>query len=224
MRPALRVLLVEDSSDDAELVLEELRHGGFDLTFERVETKEEMVGALDSREWDIVLSDYSLPRFSAPAAFATLTDKRRDLPFIIVSGTIGEEVAVGAMKLGIQDYILKSNLTRLCAAVERELREHSDQRQVRDQLRRSDDRYRHLFESSPLAMWVYDIETLKVIAANEEAVRLYGYGAEEFCALTVAEILDQEDESRKFYVGTGSPPPSEKTWRHRRKDGTVLFV
>lgn len=224
MSPLLRVLMVEDSPDDAELVLAALRGGGFELTFERVETKEEMIAALEGREWDVVLSDYSLPRFSAPAAFTTLTDKRRDVPFIIVSGTIGEEVAVGAMKLGVQDYILKSNLTRLSAAVEREVREFSDQRRVRDQLRRSDDRYRHLFENSPLAMWVYDLQTLKVIAANEQAVQLYGYDSEEFCSLTLAEILDQEEESRKFYVGGASPPPGEKTWRHRRKDGSVLFV
>lgn len=224
MSSPVRVLLVEDSLDDAEMVMLALRRGGFDPTFERVETEQEMAAALDAGEWDIVLSDYSLPRFSAPAAFAMLADREEGLPFIIVSGTIGEDVAVRAMKLGIQDYILKTDLTRLCPAVERELRERSERLRVRDQLRRSDDRFRRLFENSPLAMWVYDLETLKVVAGNAAAVDLYGYDADELGALTVAEILDQEDESRKFYLGADQSPPREKTWRHLRKDGTALFV
>ncbi len=219
----LRVLLIEDSSDDAELVVEALRGGGFDPTWQRVETRAAMAAALDSREWDVVLSDYSMPRFSAPAAFETLTQKGQDLPFIIVSGTVGEEAAVRAMKLGVQDYILKTNLARLCPAIGRELRERSSRAKVREQLRRSDARYRHLFDTSPVAMWVYDLETLKVVAANEEAVRLYGYETEEFSSLTVAEILGSADESRRTYVGT-APPDGEQVWRHRRKDGSDLFV
>jgi len=220
----LRVLLVEDSTDDADLVVEALRGGGFDPTWQRVETREAMAAALEAREWDIVLSDYSMPRFSAPAAFETLTQRGRDLPFIIVSGTVGEEAAVRAMKLGVQDYILKTNLARLCPAIGRELRERSVRAKVTERLRRSDARYRHLFDTSPVAMWVYDLETLKVVAANEEAVRLYGYETEEFSSLTVAEILGSEDESRRTYIGTTPPPDSEKTWRHRRKDGSDLFV
>src|SRR5580698_9674555 len=108
MSRPLRVLLVEDSPDDAELVTLALRSGGFDPTWERVETKEGMAAALEARQWDIVLSDYSMPQFSAPQAFATLAERGQDLPFIVVSGTIGEEVAVKAMRLGVQDYLLKS--------------------------------------------------------------------------------------------------------------------
>ena len=224
MSSPLRVLVVEDSADDAEMVVLALRRGGFDPTFERVETEQQMVAALGARQWDLVLSDYALPQFSAPAAFATLANRARGIPFIIVSGTIGEDVAVRAMKLGIQDYILKTDLTRLCPAVERELRESSERLRVRDQLRRSDDRFRHLFDNSQLAMWVYDLETLRVIAGNAAALQLYGYDADELGSLTVAEILDQEDESRKFYLGADPSPPREKAWRHRRKDGTALFV
>jgi len=220
----LRVLLVEDSADDAELVTLTLREGGFEPLWKRVETKEQMSAALETGEWDLVLSDYAMPTFSAPAAFATLVESGQDLPFIIVSGTIGEEVAVQAMKLGVQDYLLKTNLARLCPAIERELRERAARGHVRDQLRRSEARYRQLFESSPLALWVYDLESLNVIAANRRALELYGYDRDEFYSLTVADILDTEDESRKFYVGAAPPEPDEKAWRHRRRDGTVLFV
>ncbi len=224
MSRPLRVLLVEDSPDDAELVLLALKRGGFDPICERVQTKDDLRATLAARDWDVVLCDYAMPSFSAPAAFETLREEGRDLPFIIVSGTIGEEVAVAAMKLGIQDYLLKTNLARLCPAIEREIRERAARGRARDQLRRSEDRYRLLFEGSPLAMWVYDLETLRIVAVNERAIQQYGYKEEEFCSLLVTEILGEDDESRKFYVAGGTPDVAETTWRHRRKDGSTIFV
>jgi signal transduction histidine kinase len=119
----LRVLLVEDSADDAELLLRELRRGGYTPLWLRVQTREELREALARQTWDIVLADYSLPNFSAPEAFAVFKETGLDLPFIIVSGTVGEETAVEAMRAGVHDYLLKDKLTRLVAAAERELRE-----------------------------------------------------------------------------------------------------
>jgi len=119
----LRVLIVEDSEDDTLLVLRELRRGGYDVTHQRVETRETMLAALTGEAWEVVLSDHRMPHFSAPEALQALKDSGRDLPFIIVSGTVGEETAVASMKAGGHDYLLKGNLTRLCAAVEREVRE-----------------------------------------------------------------------------------------------------
>jgi signal transduction histidine kinase len=115
--------LIEDSPDDAEFLFRELRRGGFEVDAVRVETAEAMRAALRDRVWDIVISDHSLPTFSAPEAFAVLRETALDLPFIMVSGTVGEEVAVEAMRTGIHDYLLKGHLRRLVAAVERELRE-----------------------------------------------------------------------------------------------------
>jgi signal transduction histidine kinase len=138
MKKPLRVLLVEDSDDDAELVLRTLRRG-FDVEVERVETAEAMNEALD-RPWDVVVSDYSMPRFSGPAAYGVLRAKGLDLPFIIASGTIGEDVAIATMKLGVNDYLLKGNLARLVPAIERELREAEGRRTRRaleEQLRQS---------------------------------------------------------------------------------------
>ncbi|MGA7595160.1 MAG: EAL domain-containing protein [Gallionella sp.] len=123
MKKPLRALVVEDSEDDTDLLLNELRRGGYDLSHTRVETAETMRNALSTQTWDIVFSDFSMPRFNAFAALELLHDTRQDLPFIIVSGTIGEDRAVTAMKAGAHDYILKGSLKRLVPAVERELRE-----------------------------------------------------------------------------------------------------
>ena len=119
----IRVLIVEDSGDDADLVVRELQRGGYEPVWERVDTPEAMTAALSRQDWDLVISDYSMPRFSAPRALELILERGGDIPFIIVSGTVGEEVAVDAMRAGAQDYILKGRLTRLPAAVARELRE-----------------------------------------------------------------------------------------------------
>jgi len=123
VNPSFRVLIVEDSEDDALLLLKELRGGGYEPVSVRVETAEAMKAALDEQEWDIVISDYYMPHFSAPDALRLLQETGLDLPFLVVSGSIGEEIAVEAMKAGANDYLMKGNLKRLCPAIERELRE-----------------------------------------------------------------------------------------------------
>src|SRR5207249_8994529 len=123
-----RVLIVEDCEDDAELLLHELRRCGFDPVFERVDTPGAMSVAMDRQTWDIVVADYSLPQFSGLAALALLQERGPDLPFILLSGTIGEETAVAAMKAGAHDFMLKGHLARLVPAIERELREAGERR------------------------------------------------------------------------------------------------
>ena len=123
MGKPLRLLIIEDSEDDADLVLRALRKDGYDPQWERVDTSEGMKAALGRQNWDVIISDHSMPVFSAPAALALLRTSGEDIPFIIVSGSIGEEQAVQAMKLGAKDYILKGRLTKLAAAVGREVRE-----------------------------------------------------------------------------------------------------
>jgi diguanylate cyclase (GGDEF)-like protein len=123
MGKPLSILLVEDSEDDAALVVMELRRGGYDPTVERVDTYAAMSTALDQQGWDVIISDYSMPHFNGLAALALVQKKGLDLPFIIMSGTIGEEIAVEAMRAGAHDYIMKNNMTRLGPAIERELRE-----------------------------------------------------------------------------------------------------
>lgn len=119
----LRMLLVEDSEDDAMLLLRELRRGGYKPMCERVDTPLNMLAALSEERWELIICDHSMPDFSAPAALQLLQEKELDIPFIIVSASIGEDIAVAAMKAGAHDYIMKSSLTRLVPAVERELRD-----------------------------------------------------------------------------------------------------
>ena len=131
MDRSLRLLIVEDSEDDTLLLVRELERGGYKVTFERVETPETLHAALDRQPWDIVISDYSMPHFSGTAALKLLKEKGLDVPFIFVSGTIGEDTAVAAMKGGAHDYIMKGNLRRLLPAVERELGEAKMRRERR---------------------------------------------------------------------------------------------
>ncbi len=129
MQMPLRVLMVEDSVDDAALVLRELERGGFAVTAKRVETEEAMASALIREEWDVILSDHALPVFSAPTALGVLKDVGKDVPFIVVSGAIGEEMAVLLMRTGAHDYVMKDNLARLAPAVKRELRDAEARRE-----------------------------------------------------------------------------------------------
>src|SRR5438552_2909288 len=167
MSKPLRILIVEDSENDTLLLLNELRRAGYNPTFERVDDAAAMRAALDRQNWDIVVADFSMPQFNALDALELLKKGGLDVPFIIVSGTIGEELAVTAMKNGAQDYIMKGNLTRLVPAVERELRDAADRRQRRraeDKLRVNQEEFRvaheiqqRLFPKAPPDLWPFDI-------------------------------------------------------------------
>jgi len=140
MGALLRVLIVEDSEDDAALLVRELRRAGYDLQFHRVETSEAMEAALEQHTWDVVIADYVMPGFDGLAALRLMKEKGLDLPFIVVSGKIGEETAVEAMKAGAHDYIVKGSLARLVPAIERELQEarvRREHRQLEEHLLRA---------------------------------------------------------------------------------------
>jgi signal transduction histidine kinase len=133
----LHVLMVEDSDDDEALVLRELRQGGYNATHERVDTEVAMAAALARDSWDVILSDYAMPNFSGLGALALLRKTSLDIPFIIVSGTVGEEAAVSAMRSGANDYVFKGSPGRLCPAIDRELREaamRAERRRMQQQL------------------------------------------------------------------------------------------
>ncbi len=172
----LRVLIVEDLEDDAILMNRELERGGYSTVYLRVDTPQAMAGALESREWDLVLSDHSMPKFNAPQALALIKDRGMDLPFILVSGSIGEDQAVAIMKAGAGDYLRKENLARLLPVVEREIREAEIRRarlEAEAALRESEALYRTLIETSPDAIVVTDLET-RIRMTNPQALRLLG--------------------------------------------------
>ena len=136
----LRALLVEDVEPDAHLVVRELRRGGYDVSFDRVDTPESMSAAL-AQPWDIILSDFSMPRFSALLALDLMKQRQLDLPFIIISGTVNEDIAVAALHAGAHDFMAKGKLHRLVPAVERELRNgelRAERRKMEEQLLLSD--------------------------------------------------------------------------------------
>jgi two-component system cell cycle sensor histidine kinase/response regulator CckA len=141
----LRLLLLEDQEDDEILVLRELKRCGYAVTHTRVQTARDMRRELDSGTWDAIISDYSMPEFSAPTALEVLRESRVDLPFIICSGTIGEETAVSALRAGAHDFMLKSQLSRLGPAIEREMRDaavRKAQRESNEEVKRLEEQVR----------------------------------------------------------------------------------
>jgi len=125
----LRVLLVEDSEDDTALIVRELKRAGYDTDFKRVDSQDALKSVLALQDWDLVISDFSMPQFSGTDALKLVRTMGSDAPFIFVSGTMGEDTAVAALKEGAQDYLVKTNLKRLVPAVQRELREAEERRE-----------------------------------------------------------------------------------------------
>ena len=163
----LRILMVEDSADDAELLLRALRRAGYEISYERVETPAAMQAALNQPEWNLVISDYTMPHFNGLDALRLVREQTADLPFILVSGTIGEEVAVQAVKAGANDYVLKDNLARLCSAIERELND-ADARKAQ---RRIESRYENLFNTVPVGV-LFVAPDGRVMHANPVLLRI----------------------------------------------------
>jgi PAS domain S-box-containing protein len=215
----LRLLLVEDSSSDAARVIAALRTGGFDPESDRVDSRGALIAALERGPWDIVISDYSLPSFDALGALAAVRERQPNLPFVIVSGTIGEESAVTAMKAGAQDFLLKDNLSRLVPAVERELRE-AKARQARKEAERalaaSELRFRRLADSGIIGIAVDD-GSGRIVEANEAFLRMIGSKAEDldagrvdWAAITPPEWSHASALAREQLQARGMASPVEK--------------
>ena len=196
MNQQFRILMVEDVATDAELMLRELKRAGIDCDARRVEIAVEYRRELEEFQPHVILSDFSMPGFDGMEALRIANQSFPHIPFIFVSGTLGEEYAVRALKSGAKDYVLKSNLIRLPAAVERAIKE-ADERRARQalehRLRESEKLYRALFQSNPHPMWVYDVETLRFLAVNDTAVARYGFSREEFLAMTIKDLRPEKD-------------------------------
>lgn len=229
----LRVLLIEDNEDDAFLLTRHFERAGFQPLLRRVETAEAMQEELlrGDADWDVVLADYNLPTFSAPAALQLLKRLGRDLPFIMMSGAVSEEVAVDAMRAGAHDYVSKQNLARLIPAIERELREARARRLKRateEALRISEERFRRLVEAMPVGLIVTEPHG-SVLYANDTIERLLGYSEKELSsgAVPLSSIFDGSAAAvlsrlRSMVTGTPRSRPFEAACRAR--DGALVPV
>ena len=174
----LRVLLVEDNEDDVQIILRLLRRGGYEPDWVQVQTAEDLEHALIHGHWDIVLSDYTMPQFDALRALHKLREQSAHLPFIVVSGSIGEETAVAAMRAGASDYLMKANLTRLVPAIERELREASERQErtrTKKELLDLQEKFEVVFREYLDVMLVLDARDGSILHANEAVSRILGY-------------------------------------------------
>jgi len=198
MSRTLRVLHVEDSQRDAELLCRHLTRAGYEIFSDRVETSATMRAALEAQAWDVILCDYSMPQFSALQALALLQEMEMDTPFIIISGTVGEAVAVEAMRAGAHDYLMKDSLARLAPTIERELFEAENRRarrQAEAALRASEDRYRDLVEHSHDLICTHDLQG-RLLSINQAAARIMGYDMEALLGRNIREALLPEYRER----------------------------
>ncbi|HNV00212.1 MAG: SpoIIE family protein phosphatase [Verrucomicrobia bacterium] len=230
MKKPLRALIIEDSEFDAVLLVNHLRLGQYDVAWRRVDTAEAMSRALAEQPWDIVFSDHQMPQFSAPEALELLQRTGLDLPFIIVSGGIGEATAVALMKAGAHDFLTKGQLGRLVPATERELRDAANRaarRQAEQQMRENEMRYRLLWHYSPDAILMAD-SAGTIGFVNPAVQSVFGYTPEELLGQPVSLLLGAEAnppapaEPEVADTDPDQAPMRESVCRH--KDGHQITV
>lgn len=199
----LRLLLVEDNENDALLVVRELKRGGYDTVYERVWDAASMRTALERQQWDLVLSDHSMPQFSGRDALNVLREREPDVPFIFVSGTIGEDTAVESMRMGAQDYLSKSNLRRLVPAIQRELREAAGRRERRRAeaaLRESEQRFEKVFQASPVGITISTLAEGRYVDVNTAFLRMIGRTRDEVIGNTAQDIAFWRDPANRARI------------------------
>ncbi len=220
--PSLKLLLVEDTEDDALLLVRQLERGGYDLTFERVDNASALEGALGRRDWDVIVSDYNMPAFTGVDALGIVRAKDKDTPFIFVSGTMGEETAVAALRAGAQDYFVKGKTARLPSVIDRELREAGERRArraVEDKLRQ-------------LSRAVEQSANFVIITDAAGAIEYVNPGFEQAMGYATGELVGREPFFRNLTAAANqemwATARSGLDWRGEfgnvRKDGSVVSV
>jgi PAS domain S-box-containing protein len=229
MTAPLHAMLIENSVEDAELNLHELERAGFRCAPQIISTRAEFLEQLGRFPFDIVLADYRLPDWNGMDAFSEMRQAGRDVPFILVTGTLGEEVAVECIKQGITDYVLKEHLARLPLVVARALEERAlryARKFMVQALRQSEANSLFLFANNPLPMWVIESETLQFVQVNDAALRHYGYDRMDFLRMSAGELHPAEEVPKLLAALQESNPRDQLAgqWHHRKKDGSVIDV
>jgi diguanylate cyclase (GGDEF)-like protein/PAS domain S-box-containing protein len=228
MKKKIKLLIIEDSENDTLLEVLELRRAGFDIDFERVETLEDLLAALKNKTWDCIISDYRLPEFSGIDALEAYKRTGIDIPFILVSGKIGEEKAVAAMKAGAHDYVMKDNLVKLTPIVDRELREAANRRErkrAEEELRNKEAYFRLLTENSSDIIVIVD-EKGTIVSISESCEHLLGYKTEELIGKSGSQIIHPDDIPRAIVdfgkaIITEDTTAIHNTFHVLHKDGSV---
>jgi two-component system cell cycle sensor histidine kinase/response regulator CckA len=227
----LRVLLLEDDPANARLLLRTLADAGFSIMSAIARNAKEFKQRIESQSFDLIVGNYCLPGWNGLDAVKWLRSSEILTPFILVTNTLEDELAIECIKCGADDYVANSNLGRLPLAVKRALVEQQlrfERDWAEKELRESEHQYRLLFHSNPHPMWVFDSETLRFMAVNDAAVRHYGYSVSEFLSMTIKDIRPAEDVPRildTMKAGIfGIVEHDQELWRHKKRDGTIIDV
>ncbi|MGZ4865704.1 MAG: response regulator [Candidatus Angelobacter sp.] len=227
----LAVLLLEDNPVDAELAIRKLKSAGLQAIVDGARSAREFQERVQQKTYDIILGDYRIPGWTGLEAVKWLRSSGINTPFILVTGTLGDELAIECLKSGVNDYVLKDNLERLPVAIRRALAEQALREQrdhAENELRGSEEQYRLLFQANPHPMWVFEVASLRFLAVNEAALHHYGYSLSEFLDMTVMAIRPPQEITR-FMESLQSRQQSgmgfySEAWKHRKKDGTIIDV
>jgi hypothetical protein len=228
MGKLLRILTVDDSQEDAELLVRDLSQSGYEIVHERVQTPEAMKAALVSKTWDAVISDYSLSQFSGVDALNLLKQTGLDVPFIIVSGMMGEETAVAALKAGAHDFLVKGRLARLGPALERELCEVVERReraQAQEALRQAEARFRSLFEHAVFGIYQATLDG-RFLAVNPALVTMLGYeSGDQLLPVGLPNVYEQPADGLELLQHAQQERPfTDRQAIWRRKTGESIRV
>jgi len=223
----LRVLMLEDSEKDARLILRRLKKDGYNPVYERIKTPAAMKKALKEKQWDIILCDYKMPKFSGPSAITVLKKANIDIPLIVVAGAIGEATAVKCMRLGAHDYIIKGNMSRLCPAIARELEEaevRNKEKHMEEKLRYEEQRFRAFVENSPDMITLINLEGT-ITYVNPAVEKILGFKPEERIGANGFELIHPDDmkllaDSFNSLSRDTNAPIIQGEMRLRHKDGS----
>ncbi len=225
---SLAALIIEDSEDDAQLVVRLLKKAGYEVAYEQIETAAQMRAALEQGIWDIVISDHSLPQFDSLTALMLLQETGLDIPFIAVSGTMSEETAVTMMKAGAHDYLNKENLTRLIPAIERELvqaKGRRERRRAEAALAESEQAHRTLFENVPVGLYRTSADGT-ILDVNPAMVKMFGYTEREtLLAVNIVDLYVDRTVEEKFKAEVERKDNiSDFEAEYRRQDGSTFWA
>ncbi len=226
MSQKIRILHLEDDPADALLVRDLMADQGLAAEAKSVARKAEFLTALNEERWDLVIADYQIPDFNGLEALKLVREKFPLLPFILLTGNIGEQAAIESLKSGATDYVLKTYRERLVPAVRRALKDAAERARLiaaEEDLRRSEKQYRFLFQSNPHPMLIFDLEDLRILEVNDAAIQHYGYAREEFVAMTLTSLRTAAP-GQPACAPVWDAESKCLIWKHQHKNGNAMDV